>query len=124
MRITLLALLAALASCGTDPVSPGGAGDDLAGSRPDLAGPGDLLEPSCSPPCAGQTPHCSASRTCVACLVDEHCPVGMICKSFGGTSSCVPGCADDARCAGDGGMSMKCCGGRCVDTAKEALHCG
>jgi hypothetical protein len=65
---------------------------------------------------------------CVPCLTDDHCPPGNVCRMFGSTSACVPGCGSDARCAGAGGDggagAMKCCGGQCVNSGADPQNCG
>src|SRR5262249_34582852 len=82
---------------------------------PDLAG-------ACVPACSGMTPYCNDKGVCVPCVADAHCPNGQVCRAFGGSSACVPGCHDDARCAALG-ASVKCCGEACVDTSKDAQNC-
>jgi hypothetical protein len=59
---------------------------------------------------------------CVVCTKDAHCPAGQICKSLGNTSTCVPGCTDDTRCAGL--KTATCCNGQCTDTSTDAQNCG
>jgi Cys-rich repeat protein len=79
--------------------------------------------------CSGTTPYCNADKVCVVCTQDAHCPAGQICKTVGNVSACVPGCKDDARCAGagspDGGAGMmKCCSGFCIDVGRDPQNCG
>ena len=62
------------------------------------------LAVTCNPACSGQTPYCNADHVCAACLTDDHCPAGTVCKTTGRTATCVPGCSDDSRCRGDGGV--------------------
>jgi Cys-rich repeat protein len=95
-------------------IAPGGMKPvDMAAPQPDIAA-------DCVPACGGATPFCKGG-VCVPCLADKDCPAGQVCRALGETSACVPGCADDTRC---GGGAMKCCGGGCVDTSKDARNCG
>ena len=82
---------------------------------------GDLAMPECVPMCMGQAPYCTPAHKCVACLTDDNCAAGNLCKN----SVCVPGCNDDARCrAGGMPQTMACCGGQCTDTATDGANCG
>ena len=129
--------LAAVAGCSTPPLTfdcnPACAGgfrcdtssgvcvpDD--GVMKDLsAGGNDMAQGGCNPPCSAPLGYCDKTLRCVACLVDDNCPAGNICKS----GSCVPGCMDDARCrAGNPNSKLACCGGQCVDTDKSTANCG
>jgi hypothetical protein len=135
MRIAL-ALLIALAGCASNlqnnscnPACSTGFHCDngscvFDGIPPD--GGGDGGPATCNPACSGATSHCNSSHHCVACLVDDDCPRGQICKILGDTvASCVAGCADDTRCqAGGGAPSNKCCNKQCVDTSQDASNCG
>ena len=56
------------------------------------------------------------------CLQDTHCPAGAWCRLVGNSSTCVPGCNDDARCGQ--GLGMKCCANQCIDTSRDARNCG
>ena len=91
--------------------------DDIGTSAPvDMATP-----PDCPLQCQGPLPYCAPTRQCVACLTDDHCAAGSVCKSY----VCTPGCADDARCrAGKPGSTSICCGGQCTDGATDASNCG
>src|SRR5262245_16502967 len=114
LRLLPLALLA-LAGCGAgDPTSDGEA------TPPDLAA-GDAATAGCQPKCSGPAPHCNASRHCVACLDDAHCPSGTFCKTISDAASvCTPGCMSDDRCA----AGQKCCASQCVDPLTDARNCG
>jgi hypothetical protein len=94
----------------------------------DFAGGGDFTVANCSPPCAAPTPWCNGNKVCVPCLDDSHCPAKSVCRVVGGTSACVPGCNDDARCnagGADGGSGpLKCCAGQCLDTSRDPQNCG
>ncbi|MBL8604041.1 MAG: hypothetical protein JNK72_19090 [Myxococcales bacterium] len=57
-----------------------------------------------------------ATRTCVTCVTDEHCPSGNRCVG----NQCVPGCAGDGRCP----TGLSCCEGACVDRQNNTAHCG
>ena len=113
-------------ACGNNSVP----GDDCSASGTcpvDLAtvpGQDDLLMPTCTPACANPLPYCNAAHQCVACLVDDNCPAGQLCKPVGGTTTCVPGCNDDARCNKGGGGGKLCCGNQCVDPATDLANCG
>ena len=66
---------------------------------------------------AGSASRCDPeAHRCVACLVDEHCPVGALCVG----RACVPGCNATRTCP----TGRACCGGACVDPATDAAHCG
>src|SRR5262249_3865058 len=54
------------------------------------------------------------------CVADGDCPAGFLCRASGQSTTCVPGCADDARCGG----SSKCCNGSCTDTTSDPTNCG
>jgi hypothetical protein len=56
------------------------------------------------------------SRRCVACVTDEHCPIGTRCMG----NACVPGCDATRGCP----TGQTCCGGGCFDTATNAQNCG
>ena len=99
------------------------------GSGRDAAMP-DLAMGTCVPVCAANQ-FCNAMNKCVACLSDDNCPVGRICKAMpGGGALCVAGCSDDSRChagggGGDGAIGpQECCSGACADTSSDPLHCG
>ena len=51
-------------------------GDARDASIPDAA----VLSGTCKPACAAPTPQCNAKNQCVACLSDDHCEKGSICK--------------------------------------------
>src|SRR5438045_5031122 len=87
------------------------AGACVAGARDMASAAGDLDRP-CTPECGGTTPYCAGANRCVACLADEHCPLGTTCAN----GACVPGCSDDSRCRGDGGAIASCRGMHCIDT--------
>ncbi len=57
-----------------------------------------------------------SSRRCVACVTDEHCPIGTRCMG----NACVPGC-DSSRGCPEGST---CCGGGCIDAQTDPQHCG
>ena len=93
----------------------------------DAGGSPDLLTGTCVPACGGGSPFCNGTNHCVACRADGDCPLGKICKAGGdGKPVCAPGCTDDSRCRAnpDGGAGASCCGGHCVDTDSDVLHCG
>ncbi|MEZ4391174.1 MAG: hypothetical protein R3A48_08770, partial [Polyangiales bacterium] len=58
----------------------------------------------------------TATRRCVACVTDEHCPIGTRCMG----SVCVPGCDNTRGCP----AGSTCCGGGCIDTATSPENCG
>ncbi len=63
------------------------------------------------------TGHCNvATRSCVACVTDEHCPSGMLCVG----NVCVSGCTASRPCPG----ATACCSGACVDVVSNVANCG
>ncbi len=61
--------------------------------------------------------HCEvATRRCLACLRDEHCPAGLVCTG----NQCVAGCNATQACP----TGLNCCGGGCVDPQANTAHCG
>jgi len=58
----------------------------------------------------------TATRSCVQCVTDSHCPTGNLCVG----SLCVMGCNDTSGCPG----GQSCCGGACVDQSANLAHCG
>ena len=78
--------------------------------------------------CADPTPRCDVNRgLCVPCLpMADNCPMGKVCVQANGAYECAQGCKKDDECkAGDGGLvAGACCGGVCVDTAANQMHCG
>ena len=58
----------------------------------------------------------TATRACVDCLRDEHCPAGTLCVG----NTCVTGCSAARACPG----TQTCCGGACVDPQSNTAHCG
>ncbi|MBI2392086.1 MAG: hypothetical protein HYV09_21015 [Deltaproteobacteria bacterium] len=60
----------------------------------------------------------SIKHRCVGCVADPDCPSGFLCDRPSGT--CVPGCTTTHPCPTD----KDCCSGSCVDTKKDAKHCG
>ena len=58
----------------------------------------------------------TATRQCVACLRDEHCPPGNLCVG----NLCVTGCSATQACP----AGQTCCGGACVDPQTSTAHCG
>ena len=50
--------------------------------------------------CGGDTPYCDkAAKTCVACVDENQCPDGLICKA----GACEPGCSKTKPICGDAG---------------------
>jgi hypothetical protein len=65
----------------------------------------------------GATLYCDVTtRACVACLRNEHCPLGLLCQM----NACRPGCEPDRGC----GAGQTCCDRTCVDPANNPMHCG
>ncbi|MFO0625527.1 MAG: hypothetical protein U0325_07895 [Polyangiales bacterium] len=66
---------------------------------------------------AGRAGRCEpVSRTCVECVVDDHCPAGTLCVG----NVCAAGCTDTRGCPG----AQQCCNGACSDPASSIAHCG
>jgi hypothetical protein len=78
--------------------------DDCVGAT--LADGGTLAAPRCD----------VASRGCVACVTDAHCPPGNLCVG----NLCVAGCSPSQACP----AGATCCNGACVDPQASAAHCG
>ncbi|MDB4932683.1 MAG: hypothetical protein JWM10_5167, partial [Myxococcaceae bacterium] len=57
-----------------------------------------------------------ATRACVECVTDEHCPSGTLCVG----STCVVGCTAARACP----TGQTCCAGACVDPLANTSHCG
>jgi hypothetical protein len=57
-----------------------------------------------------------ATRACVECVVDAHCPAGLLCVG----NTCVMGCTAARPCPG----TQTCCAGACVDPVSNVAHCG
>ena len=57
-----------------------------------------------------------ATRACVECLNDTHCPAGTLCAG----NVCAPGCNPMRACP----TGQTCCSGACVDTAANVANCG
>ncbi|MEZ4406291.1 MAG: hypothetical protein R3A52_07440, partial [Polyangiales bacterium] len=63
------------------------------------------------------TARCDLStRLCVACLSNDHCPLGNLC--VGG--ACVVGCTADRGCP----AGQSCCDGACLDLQSNPAACG
>ncbi len=63
------------------------------------------------------TPRCNvATRACVACVTDDHCPAGNLCVG----NLCVVGCNATRACP----TGQTCCSGGCVDTQSNTAACG
>ena len=60
---------------------------------------------------------CTASHDCAHCLSDAECQAGFVCS----TGTCHATCGGQATCATD---ATTCCGDRCADVKRDALHCG
>ena len=109
-----------------DPVCPASSHCTADGCVPNDVVPSDMsgvagdMAATCPMACSGATPYCSPAHQCVSCLIDSNCPMGQVCKSTGAAFTCVPGCADDSRCAN----GNKCCGGNCTDVSKDTQNCG
>ena len=56
------------------------------------------------------------TRSCVECVVDEHCPAGLLCVG----NVCVSGCTTARPCPG----LLQCCSGACIDTVSNVASCG
>ncbi|MFO0624665.1 MAG: fibrinogen-like YCDxxxxGGGW domain-containing protein [Polyangiales bacterium] len=56
------------------------------------------------------------ARSCVECVVDEHCPAGTLCIG----NLCAAGCNSMRACP----AGQVCCGGGCVDPQVNSAHCG
>jgi hypothetical protein len=66
---------------------------------------------------ASPTPRCDTRvHACVACLTDDHCPNGTLCRG----NTCVPGCDMTRPCP----TGQSCCSGACVDTQTNLAACG
>ncbi len=79
--------------------------------------PGVGTDGGVAPDAGTATPRCNVStRTCVACVRDEHCPAGLVCAG----NQCVAGCNSTQPCPG----GQACCEGACVETASNTAHCG
>ena len=57
-----------------------------------------------------------ATRACVECLADDHCPSGTLCVG----NLCVMGCNATRACP----AGQACCSGACVDTQSNIAACG
>ena len=88
-----------LAGCRDDSACGGAAGDGGVDAGANRAG-------RCEP----------TSRTCVECVIDEHCPAGTLCVG----NVCAAGCTDARGCPG----AQQCCNGACSDPASSIAHCG
>jgi len=83
----------------------------VAGCRDDLACSSAGVDGGAS------TRHCDpATRRCVDCTTDAHCPAGRVCAG----DQCVAGCTATQPCP----ASTTCCSGACVDTQGNSAHCG
>jgi hypothetical protein len=71
-----------------------------------VAGDGGVAATRCDP----------ITHTCVACVTNDHCPPGNLCRG----STCVPGCSAMRPCA----TGQSCCDNACVDTATNIAACG
>jgi hypothetical protein len=61
--------------------------------------------------------HCNVpTRSCVECVVDDHCPAGLLCVG----NVCVSGCTEARPCPG----LLQCCTGACIDTVSNVASCG
>ncbi len=58
----------------------------------------------------------TATRQCVACTTDAHCPAGRVCAG----NECVAGCSPTQACP----AATTCCTGACVDSQSNTAHCG
>ncbi|MBK6533602.1 MAG: hypothetical protein IPF99_29660 [Deltaproteobacteria bacterium] len=58
----------------------------------------------------------TATRACVDCVTDEHCPPGNLCVG----NLCVTGCSPTRACP----SAQTCCSGACVDTQSNTAACG
>ncbi|MEZ4393996.1 MAG: hypothetical protein R3A48_23225, partial [Polyangiales bacterium] len=57
-----------------------------------------------------------ATRRCVACVTDSHCPAGLVCAG----NQCVAGCNPTQPCP----SGRTCCDGACIDPQDNTAHCG
>jgi hypothetical protein len=57
-----------------------------------------------------------ATRACVECVTNTHCPPGNLCVG----SVCVTGCTSERPCP----AGQSCCAGACVDPISNVAHCG
>ena len=57
-----------------------------------------------------------ATRACVACVSDDHCPAGTLCVG----NTCVTGCTAARACP----AGQSCCDGACIDPQANLAHCG
>ncbi len=84
--------------------------------------PGCRNDEGCAPGVTGDagttaTPRCDvATRRCVACVTDAHCPSGLVCAG----NVCVMGCTATQPCP----SGQSCCSGACVDPRTNTDHCG
>ncbi|MDO9017600.1 MAG: hypothetical protein Q7V43_11865 [Myxococcales bacterium] len=92
----------------------------VAGCRNDEAcapaggGDGGVADGGAGLPRAGR---CNVpTRACVECVVDEHCPAGLLCVG----NVCVSGCTEARPCPG----LLQCCTGACIDTVSNVASCG
>ena len=61
--------------------------------------------------------HCNvATRACLECLTDDHCPSGTLCVG----NACVVGCSATHACP----SGQTCCGAACVDVQSNTANCG
>ncbi len=69
--------------------------------------------------CAGDggVTRCEKTKhACVACLADDDCAIGTVCKG----NACVPGCSANHGCD----ANLTCCGGACVSLTADKGNCG
>jgi hypothetical protein len=122
-------MLAITAGCGTtnNPTSTA----DL--SSPDMAIDCKANPQAC--PCRGDgdclkvpnSPRCDVTvGQCVACLpVNDNCTTGSSCRKINSVWACLATCVDgDSSCQKILGPTSSCCGGACIDIAKDVLNCG
>ena len=70
-----------------------------------------------APPSGVRLTRCdTATRRCVECARDTHCPSGNVCMA----NTCTPGCSATQPCA----AGLLCCDNACVDTVANRAHCG
>ncbi len=79
--------------------------------------PGCRADEGCAGSDGGASLRCdTATRTCVECVTDDHCPAGRLCSG----QRCVSGCSATRACP----SGQSCCSGACIDVAVNVAHCG